>query len=85
MSELFSLHEQLSPRLAWLKKHKIHTYYCETSEEGKHWAWTGDSPPENLINGAPLSAFFAQADTQVDALVAHAKRRGIRMWNEEGI
>ena len=83
MSELFSLPEQLSPRLAWMRKHKINTHYIEWSR--KHWAWTGNIDPSKLLNDAPADAYFAVAGTQEEALADHAKIRGIKLWNEEGI
>lgn len=82
MNELFSKEEvsKDSPRLAWLKKHQIVTYFCEhlDPEECPWCAWIGekDNPPEDPeLCGYGL--------TEGDAIVALCKANGIKLWNEE--
>lgn len=77
--ELFSPPEQLSPRLAWMKKHDVYTElfgdYCEELDAGTgRWsAWIG------------LRAGCVEftADTEQDAIDRLAKWHGLKLWNEE--
>ena len=85
MSELFEIEPVLSPKLAWIEKHKISTAFLPSSDDGQYWCWTGGYQcGAFLSNGAPADAFFAQAHSFDEAIVAHAKKRGLKLWNEEG-
>lgn len=85
MSEsLFDLEEQISPRLRWLRMHEVKQQRVDAAFDLPFWCWTGPWQAGDFSpDGAPTAAFFAQADSEDEALVAHAKARGIRLWNEE--
>jgi len=68
--ELFNIPEQLSPRLAWLKKYDVQVK--EFSNRSVPWtAWDGQD------------CFMGHGETELDALTAYALNRGIKLWNEE--
>jgi len=70
MSELFNVPEQLSPRLAWLKKYDVQVK--QFPGHANEWsAWDGKQ------------GFMGHGATEADAITAYAKERGIKLWNEE--
>jgi hypothetical protein len=74
MATLFPIKESLSPKLAWIKKHKIKTMYSEG--EG-YCAYVGD------IATACDECSIGWGDDMDDALVELARKKGLLMWNEE--
>lgn len=69
-NDLFpTMPEALSPRLAWMKKHRINT---DLPADGIHkslWdAWSG--------------CICAHGETEDEALSALAAKLGVRLWNE---
>jgi hypothetical protein len=82
METLFPLPETPSPRLQWIAANQVKTYFASESDDGPWWAWCGERTAEQLYRGSKLEENFVQADTEEDAIVAHAKRRGIPLWNE---
>lgn len=67
--ELFSIPPSDSPRLAWMKRHGVHT---QQQANGSWYAWH---------NGAG----DGKGDTEDEAIYAMAINAGIRLWNEEGL
>ena len=74
--ELFSIPEQLSPRLRWLKDHEVRTAYHNSGGEYPNWlAWTrSDDPMEGGVTG--------EGDTEDEAVTSLAKRMNWLMWTE---
>lgn len=79
MSELFDIPEHLSPRVEWMRRHRIRTLKGNDEEEGEPWgAWVGEE-------GRPLQGeALTFAPTEDEALARLAKRLGLKLWNEEG-
>lgn len=79
MDELFETEEQLSPRLAWMRKHNISTYRVPHMEiEEEPWcAWTGN------FGEAIETDEFKTGQTEDEALLNFAKHHGLKLWNEE--
>jgi hypothetical protein len=84
--ELFSVPEQDSPRLAWLKLRRVTTKNwpgCSVGDEDEFgnelWPWTA-------FVGDPrqISPNVGVGGTEDDAIADLARKRGWRMWNEEG-
>ena len=77
---------QDSPRLAWMKRHDIHTDKMhDYDEEEEPWsAWVGDLEKAIADGGDnPEAGGYSVAKTEDDALAILAKARGLRLWNEE--
>lgn len=80
--ELFEIEEGLSPRLRWIQRHGIATAVTRDgiatalTRDG-HWqAWIPeDNPWAVMLAGC--------GETEDDALVALARRLGLRTWQEE--
>lgn len=82
-----------SPKLAWLKKHKVLTYHSMPGEG--EWACWFAAFDEGEFKYENTADFFCQhtghygdsqcgeGDTEHDAIAHLAKRAGIRLWNEE--
>ena len=62
--------KQDSPRLAWMKRHGVHTYQCD---RGFY---------VSVFNGLPSSRTHFEP-TEDEALGHWAKRNGIPLWNED--
>ncbi len=78
MSELFTIPEQLSPRLAWMKRYEISTVDVGHSWEAWGWFPVLDDP---II----LTRYWiGHGNTDGEALADLAKQAGIKLWNEEG-
>lgn len=75
-----------SPRLAWMKRHDIHTYESPCDCGGEPWsAWTGELQDAMAHGGDnPQAGGYATGATEEDAICALANARGFRLWNEEG-
>ncbi len=71
-----------SPRLKWMAENCVKLYFCPTSDDGQWWAWCGERDAMEVLHGSHAYEFFAQADTEDEAITGHAKRRGIPLWNE---
>jgi len=69
MSELFQVGESLSPRLRWMRRHGITTEF-----DGKSLTWFAHT--RDYVT-------WSAGDTEHDAIVNLAERKGIRLWNEE--
>ena len=65
---------QLSPRLAWMKKHNIQVASDVVDTKGKPWGFIAYVPNEGS----------AYSDTEDKALSLLASYMGIKMWNEPG-
>jgi hypothetical protein len=73
MSELFDVPESLSPRLAWIKKHRATVHWSE--EDAEYYAYMGSCCSVD---------WYGWGETEDDALFEMAKKRGLKLWNEEG-
>ena len=77
--ELFHIDESLSPRLAWMRQHRIQTSESDLfklTQHGKPWAaW---------ISGKRTKAVaqYTTADTEDEAIIALAKKINLKLWNE---
>lgn len=77
---LFELEESLSPREAWLRRHRVVTGWLEAGTEtidgivDEGWEWCAASLTRHL------RGFGA---TEADAIAALAKRMGVPLWFEE--
>lgn len=70
-----------SPRLAWIKKHKIQTHLAkhmaDAGEDDPWSAWIGDAiPPDNPDE-------LGYGNTEDDAILDLAKGCNLKLWNEE--
>jgi hypothetical protein len=74
MSDLFTIEESLSPRLAWMQKHGI---TAMQSESGPWTAWS------SLIQGRTAQN-LGFGDSEDEAITQWALKLGISLWNEEG-
>ena len=85
-SDLFPDCKHDSPRLAWMKKHDVHTLSTgidDPDEDIEPWsAWQGDGDCISEYGRDPKYGFVTGA-TEEDAIVNLAKARGIPLWNEE--
>ena len=91
---LFLVAESLSPRLAWMKKHEIISYY-HAPGHGIEPTWF--AAYQDLRPGLSGSDFFAvetaengdsriaEGETEDEALANAATIYGLRLWNEEGV
>ena len=72
---LFELPEQLSPRLAWMKKHVLEVKDTEfdVDGDGQFIVWENKRPTKH------------KGHTEDDALTSWAKSKHFHLWNEEGI
>lgn len=72
---------QLSPRLAWMKRHRIHTRESLIAfKPGCFWqAWI-----ERVRDELPGEINSAVGATEHDAMADLALRFDIELWNEEG-
>ena len=83
MSELFTIPETPSPRLAWMRKHGVETHKTEHYIPGdedefgnaihRWYACRGELNTKTACGGA----------TEQEALCEFAKFHGLRLWNEE--
>ena len=71
-----------SPRLAWMKRHKVHTSCFEDAAPEPWSAWQGDGSCIAEHGRDPIYGYVTGA-TEEDAIVNLAKARGIPLWNEE--
>lgn len=74
---LFPVALQDSPRLAWLKKHKIKT---------RHYPGVDDEPSGFVISfetQREVGESFHFGITEDDALADWSRKNGVRMWHEE--
>lgn len=81
MSELFDTPACESPRLKWIKKHKIQTHCSGKAEDfdGEPWnAWQAESPKH-------IPSDFEIGATEDDAIAAWTKRHSVLLWNEENL
>lgn len=86
-SELFAPEAvvMLSPRLAWMRRHMVSTAKSPCECDGTPWsAWVGDLQKCIEKGGDnPRRGGYAVGATEEDAVVALAKARRMRLWNEE--
>jgi hypothetical protein len=87
VKELFKMEKHLSPRLAWMKNHRIRTHEWK-QVEGDHntfshlgfgrWvAYVGKMPD---LEG---EGNYCHGDTEDEAVVNLARANGWKNWNEE--
>lgn len=84
--ELFPIEEITadSPRLAWMKRHDVHTAFSTCCEESPWSAWVGELKVAIEIGGSyPSTGGYAIGDSEDEAIAALAEARGIPLWNEE--
>ena len=85
-SDLFPDCRQDSPRLAWMKRHDVHTLFTDADapyDGYELWsAWQGDGDCIAEHGQDPIYGYVTGA-TEEDAIVNLAKARGIPLWNEE--
>lgn len=88
---LFPVVESLSPRIAWMRRHGVITFYCAPGRCPAVWLagfqrWWPELggvdffAQEAACNG---DSRLGEGDTEEDALVALARAAGLRLWNEE--
>ena len=83
MSDLFDIPETLSPRLKWMRENNIDAQECETNGYSfdrlvtrPQWvAWSKKKATKAV-------ARYEFGDTEDDAIVALAKKLGLKLWNE---
>lgn len=78
MNELFEVPHTESPRLKWIKKHRVTVHeniFKPTHSDDFRFAYTrrADSP----------DACSGYGNTDDEAILDLAKRRGWKLWNEE--
>lgn len=79
--ELFEVPQHLSPRLAWIKRHRVvvERVNAETSG-GFKWICRTEHPP--LAGFWPPNS-IGGGETEDEAIADFAIAAGIRLWNEE--
>ena len=79
--ELFEIPVSESPRLKWLKKHRISTHKSSpVPDDEDPWnAWVGD------LSEAIEDDRVCTGMTEDDALCDLARQLGLRLWNEEEV
>lgn len=85
MSELFNIEETPSPRLVWMRLHKIRTHRSPSIPEGEEpWvAWLPED--EHDDTGIPIDMeSCGLGETEDEAIVALAKLKNIPLWNKGG-
>lgn len=80
MSDLFTIEPSLSPRLAWMEKHRIQTKHAGFGP-AVHTQWTAWRNCE--IYDHPHDGNAAEGETEDEAIVALAQKLGLKLWNEE--
>ena len=91
MSELFPIAsvKQDSPRLAWMKRHRVKTKHFPDVQPGDEdewgnnvWPWIAfDTLCEENLDATDLCG----GATEDDAIAKFARRHKLRIWNEETI
>ena len=81
-SDLFPDCRQDSPRLAWMKRHGIHTSCFEDADPEPWSAWQGDSSCIAEHGKDPFFGYLT-GTTELNAIVNLAESRCIPLWNEE--
>lgn len=74
MTDLFHIPESKSPRLKWMEKYNIKTWFTE----GLDYPWCAAT--EEMI--LRCSDKLGTGDTEDEAITNLAKSLGIRLWNE---
>lgn len=81
-----------SPRIIWMRKHKVLTYHSLAGEDGACWFAAFDEGEyiyEDMADffcqhlGATGDSECGEGATEDDAIAHLARRAGIRLWNEE--
>lgn len=81
MDDLFTVPEQLSPRLLWIKQHGIVLSYDDSPAGMEFGPWFASIPHTADADGfCPDSG---GGPTEDDALADLARNMGIRLWNEQ--
>jgi len=78
--ELFSIPEVLSPRLAWMRKHKI-----EAFQNGELWGESEGTWAATQTVGKILgldACQWATGPTEDEAICNLARKLNLRLWNE---
>lgn len=83
MSDLFDMPESLSPKITWMRKHRLSAStppWPVEDEDDYQWAvWSGDMgiaiSRETILLGR----------TEDEALTKWARCNNVRLWNEEGL
>jgi hypothetical protein len=93
MSELFPVEQvtQLSPKLAWLKRHGLETERIPEGGPGCECPETGEDIPAWVCRVKKLHPNFSTysprqiggGDTEDEACADFAINAGIKLWNEE--
>ena len=81
MTDLFTIPESPSPRLAWLRKHNVHTFCSGPAEhfDGEPWnCW-------QAINEKAMPEDYETGTTEHEAIVKWAIAHNVPLWNEEGL
>ena len=85
MSDLFPIEETLSPRLKWMRQHKIEVVDSGLDHEpGEKCAHTGNRLYRYwaVIEGTVSELEEAGGDTEDEAIVNLAKKLNLKLWNE---
>lgn len=72
---LFDIPEQLSPRLAWMKKHDIRINKDDNRDDKRIWRACGEDQDDDTFEG--------YGSTEDEAIVDIAKKLHLKLWNEE--
>ena len=66
-----------SPRLAWIKRHDLHTQLCPDPDEHPWACWAGK------LSAALDAGTVGDGPTEDDAIADWARKSGALLWNEE--
>lgn len=85
MNELFDIEETPSPRLLWMRRHKVQTHRSPSIPEGgEPWAaWMMDDCDLGSVL-PPSEEDCGLSETEDEAIVALAKIKRIPLWDEGG-
>ncbi len=87
--ELFSVPVQKSPKLRWMERHRIKVKHFQDVEPGDEDEFENEVYPYvarkadfEMYDLVPDS-WLGVGNTEDEALVDYARKRGLLLWNEE--
>ena len=88
MNELFAVEESLSPRLAWLKKHKVTILFRKDLGVGYPEPWEAyigkyEEAIGDISKNGEYSKKIQFGETADESLFWLIKKNGWHYWNEE--
>lgn len=81
-----------SPRLAWMKRHRVLTFHSMAGYPDALWLAGIDDSPGGYTNAADFfccecgtygSSRCGEGDTEDEAIADLAQKHGLHLWNEE--